>query len=217
MTSHLATVTTQDDAQPTTTFPLGAWVRANALGLGLTFALFGLVGEGMEAIGAEHDSVAWGVPTLTAMVFGGMVFAQQRRRVLGTYKGGSRWQVLIIGFGLTAGFVAGFVPPLDFVGGTLAAGIIGGGIQLRGLRRRLGRSRSLILLNVGAWLLAGLAAVAAAILVADVILVGALGLDAAVNGIGGFVAILALIGLLGGGIGAGIEGAVLRRRLARSA
>jgi hypothetical protein len=51
--------------------------------------------------------------------------------------------------------------------------------------------------------------------VADVILVGALGLDDEVDGVGGFVAILALIGLVGGAVGGAIEGATIRRRLAR--
>jgi hypothetical protein len=57
--------------------------------------------------------------------------------------------------------------------------------------------------------------VATAILVADVILAGALGLDDKVDGVGGFVAILALIGLIGGAVGGVIEGATIRHRLTR--
>jgi hypothetical protein len=215
MTSHLSTETTIQDGQEAIRLPLGAWVRANAVGLAITFALFASVSEGMEAIGADHDTVAWGVPTLTAMVIGGTVFAQLRRRVLGTHHDGSRWQALIIGVGLAAGFVAGWIPPLDFVVGVLAAGTIGGVLQLRGLRRGLRRTRSLLLIGVGTWLLAAVAAVATAILVADVILAGVLGLDDEVNGAGGFVAILALIGLVSGTIGGVIEGATIRRRLTR--
>lgn len=216
MTGNLTSEATVHDGQHQIPLRLGAWVRANAVGLGLTFALFALVGESMEAMGAEHDTVAWGVPTLVAMILGGTVFAELRRRVLGTLHRGGGWQVLIIGIGTTAGFVAGWIPPLDFVAGTLAAGVLGGALQLRGLRRRVGRSGRLTLIGVGAWLVAGLAAVAAAILVADVIIVGALGLDDVPNGIGGFVAILTLVGVVGGAVGGTIEGAALRRRIARA-
>jgi hypothetical protein len=217
MTSHHMTEAGIHSGQSSRRIPLGAWVRANALGLGITFALFGLVGEGMEAAGAEHDTVGWGVPTLTAMVVGGAVFGQLRRRVLGTRSRRAWWQTLVIGVAITAGFVAGLVPPIDLIAGTLAAGVIGGAFQLRDIRRQLGRSHRLLLLSVGAWLVAGLAAVTAAILVADVVLIGALGRRDLVDGVGGFVAILALVGLVGGAVGGAIEGAAIRSRLARPA
>ncbi len=216
MTDQLPAEITIHNGRSSTQLRIGAWVRANAVGLGLTFALFGLVGEGMEAMGAEHDTAAWGVPTLAAMVLGGTAFAALRGRVLGVHHRGPRWHLVAIGAGSTAGFVAGLVPPLDFLTGILAAGTIGGAVQLRRLRRQAGRTRRSTLVGVGGWLLGGLAAVAAAILVADVILTGMLDLADEVNGVGGFVAILALVGLVGGAVGGAIEGGALRRGLARA-
>jgi hypothetical protein len=194
-----------------TGFAPGPWVGASATGLAAPFALFGLVGEGMEAIGAKHDSVAWGLPTLAAMVIGGSLFAYLRRRVLGTPRSKVRWQTLVIGVAVTAGFVAGWIPPVDFLVGIWAGGASASILQLPDMRGRVGRPPRLILVSVAGWLVAGLAAVAAAILVADVILTGALGLDAFVDGTGGFVTILTLIGLVGGAVGATIEAVAVRR------
>jgi hypothetical protein len=216
MTGHAATDSTIHGGQETLRLPLRPWVIANALGLGVTFALFALVGGSIESMGAEHDSVARNLPAIIAMVLGGTVFAQLRRSVLRTHYRRSVWQMLVIGIGIAAGFVAGFMPPLDFIVSSLAAGMIGGAFQLREVRRRLGRPRSLLVVGAGAWLVAGVAAVAAAVLVADVILVGALGLTDEVDGVGGFVAILALVGLVSGAVGAAIEGAAMRHLLARS-
>jgi hypothetical protein len=212
MTDHLTTTAGVQNGQATVRFPLAAWTRANGIGLSIAFALFALVGEGMEAVGAEHDTVVWGVPTLTAMVIGGTAFGYLRRRALGADHRGPRWRALLIGVGLTAGFALGLVPPLDFALGILAAGTTGGVLQLRHLWRRLGAPGSMFVMGAGAWLLAALIAIATAILLADVILAGTLDLDDEVNGAAGFVGILALIGLVGGAIGGATEGAALRRR-----
>ena len=213
MSAHHTAQTTIQDGQSSPRLALGAWMLANALGLGTTFALFGIVGEAVEAAGAEHDTVGWGVPTLAAMVVGGMLFAHLRRRVLGSR---SRWpETLVIGVAVAVGFVAGWFPPIDFVTGISVAGVVGGALQLREVRR-LGHHRKLLLLSVGVWLVAGLAAVAAASLVADVIISGALGRADMVDGVGGFVAILALAGVVGGAVGGALEGIAVRSRLAQS-
>ncbi len=208
--------TSVHSGQTATSLALGPWVRANALGLVITFVLFGLVGEGMEAAGAEHDTLAWGLPTVTAMVVGATAFARLRQRALGRRGRHPWWLALVVGVVTTAAFSSGLFPPFDFVAGILAAGAVGGALQLRDVRRQLGRPRGLILLGLGGWVLAGLAASASAILVADVILVGALGLHHWVDGVGGFVAILALVGLVGGAVGGAVEGAAIGSRLARS-
>ncbi len=213
MSSHHAVQTTTHSGQNSPRLALRAWVLANALGLGTAFALFAVVGEAMEAAGSEHGTVDWGVPTLAAMVVGGSLFAYLRQRVLG---GRNRWlHTLVIGVAVAAGFVAGWFPPIDFVTGMCVAGVVGGALQLREVWR-LGDSRRLLVLSVGTWLLAGLAAVGAAILVADVIISGALGRADLVDGVGGFVAILALAGVVGGTVGGAIEGIAVRNRLARS-
>jgi hypothetical protein len=213
MSTHHTAQATIHGGQNSPRLALRAWVLANALGLGTTFALFAVVGEAMEAAGAEHDTVGWGVPTVAAMVVGGSLFAYLRQRVLG---GPNRWlHTLVIGVAVAAGFVAGSFPPIDFVTGISVAGVVAGALQLREVRR-LGDSRRLLLLSVGTWLVAGMAAVAAAILVADVIISGALGRSDLVDGVGGFVAILALAGVVGGTVGGAIEGIAVRNRLAQS-
>jgi hypothetical protein len=215
MTEHLTTdrVTPGDQGMPIS--PM-AWARANALGLGLAFGSFALVGGSIEAAGADHDSLLRNLPAVVAMVAAGTVFALLRRRALGARLAGPAWRAPVIGVGLAAGFVAGLVAPFDFILGILAAGTVGGVLQLRSLRRQLGDSRRLLLTGIGAWLVAGLAAVATAVLTIDVFLVGVLGVDPDAGGVAPFAGIFALLGLIGGAVGGGLEGATLSRRIRRS-
>lgn len=215
MTEHTASERVTPYQQQTSRFPLDIWVRANAVGLGAAFASFALVGGSIEAMGADHDSLARNLPAIVAMIAGGTAFALLRRRALGTR--GPRWQAPAIGAGLTAGFVAGAVAvPLDFVAGILVAGTLGGALQLRSLRRQLAVSSPLVLVGTGSWLVAAVAAIAAAIFVGDVIITGMLGFGDALDGVAGFAAMFAVIGTVGGAVGGAIEGAVLRRRLGRA-
>ena len=193
-------------------FPVGAWVRANALGLGLTYALFALVGDGIEAMGADHDSPARNLPAIIAMVTGGVAFAVLRRRVLDSHSRGLGWRELAVGVALTAGFIGGFIAPFDFILSFVVAGTVAGALQLRPVQRQRTKANRLLLIGVGAWLVAGLAAIGMAILVADVILVGVFGLSGSAGGVAGFVIVLALVGLVGGAVGGAIEGFALRRR-----
>jgi hypothetical protein len=198
--------------QQTLGFPLGAWVGANALGLGLTFALFALVGGTIEAMGADHDSAARNLPAIVAMLAGGTVFALLRRRVLGV---GPGWHAPAVGAGLTTGFLVGSVAPFDFLLAILAAGTIGGILQLRAHRRQPGDYRRLLLVGTATWLVASLAAIAAAILVADVVLAGVFGVGDSLDGVAGFTAVVTLVGIVGGIVGGAIEGAILLHRMGR--
>jgi hypothetical protein len=215
MTDHLTTGRAAPGDLGVPVSPM-AWARANALGLGLAFGSFALVGGGIEAMGADHDSLVRNLPAVIAMAVAGTVFALLRRRVLGAHLAGPGWRAPAIGAGLAAGFVAGLVAPFDFILGILAAGTVGGLLQLRSLRRQLGDSRRLLLTGIGAWLVAGLAAVATAVLAIDVFLVGVLGVDPDAAGIAPFAGIFALLGLIGGAVGGGLEGATLSRRIRRS-
>jgi hypothetical protein len=213
MTEHAAAKGFRPPAPEPSDFPAGAWIRANAVGLSITFALFALVGGAIEALGADHDSAVRNLPAITAMAIGGMIFARLRRRALGDT--GSPWQPLAVGAGIAAGFAVGSVAvPLDFVISILVAGLFGGAVQLRQLRRRLAATRRLFLVAAGGWLIGAVAAIATVILVADVIIDGLLGHGDVLSSVPGFVAVLAFVGFVSGAVGGAIEGATLRRRAA---
>ena len=195
-------------------FRLGAWVLANALGLGLAFALFALFGDIAEAMGAPHGGLAHGVAAMTGLLIGGALFVVLRHRVLAPHLRGSLRIAAASGIGLAVGFIAGFViagPPLDFLLGVIMLGTIGGALQWRILRGQLGRPGSLFLVGIGAWVTAAVALLAVAILAGDAI-------DAAFgSGITGFVAVTLVLGLVAGTVGGAIEGVALRSRIGHPA
>ena len=118
MTDQITSQTTSRSQQPVGGFPLGAWVRANAVGLGIAYALFALFGGVAEELGAAHDSVTRNVAILAGLFIGAAVFALMRRKVLAPHLGSSPWTAVAAGVSLTAGFVLGFImagPPFDFV------------------------------------------------------------------------------------------------------
>lgn len=216
MTDNLKTGTAAPGLTETAALPLGTWVRANALGLAVALGLFALVGGGIEAMGADHDSVARNLPAILAMLAGGTLFALLRRRVSGTIRS-SQWQLLIIGACVPAGFLLGMVAPFDWVVAMLVAGTIGGALQLRPLRPVNARS---LLVSAGSWWAAGVAATVTVVALIDGVLVGMLGIDpAAIDAAHGatsvilFTVAFSLLGLVGGAVGGAVEGAVLRRRL----
>lgn len=212
MTDHPTTKQTSPGAPRTAAFSLGAWVRANAVGLGASFGSFALVGGVLEAMGADHNSLLRNVPAVLAMAAGGVVFAILRRGALGAQHAGSRRQLLIIGLSVPAGLFLGLgTPPFDWIGATLVGGTVGGALQLRALRPA-GLRR--VLASAGSWLAAGLILTATAIVLIDVLLVGALGLDG--DSVVSFVVILTVLGLVAGATGGAIEGVALRRSIGRA-
>ncbi len=210
MTDQITSQTTSRSQQPVGGFPLGAWVRANAVGLGIAYALFALFGGVAEELGADHDSVTRNLAIIAGLFIGAAVFALMRRKVLAPHLGGSLWTAMAAGVSLAAGFVLGFImagPPFDFVLGVIALGTIGGALQWRRLRCQLARPGRLFLIGIGAWVTAAVTAVAVVIPTGDAI-------DAAFgSGVTGFVAVTLVIGLVAGAVGGAIEGAALRRRI----
>lgn len=222
MTDQVTSETTTRGEQPVGGFSLGAWVRANAIGLGIAYGLFGLFGDGIEIfLGVAHDSVAHDLAIMSGLFIGATVFALMRRRVLAPHLGGSAWIAVAAGLSLAVGFVAGFViagPPFDFVLGVFALGTIGGALQWRLVKDKLARPGRLYLLGIGAWLAAAIAVLAVAIFTGDAIF-DALGQpeEGTMFALVSFTAFLALLGLVGGAVGGAIEGAALRRRIGRPA
>ncbi|HZC99563.1 MAG TPA: hypothetical protein VFA46_05045 [Actinomycetes bacterium] len=199
-------------------FPLGAWVRANAVGLGVAYGLFALLGDAVEHWGgAPHDSIARNAAIMSALLIGAAVFVLMRRNVLAPHLGGAGRTAVAAGVGLAVGLTTGFMvagPPFDFVFGVATLGTIGGALQWRLVKDRLSRPGGLFLAGAAAWLAAAVAVLAVALFAGDLIF-AALGQpdDASAVGFMSYVAFLTLLGVVGGAVGGAIEGAALRRRM----
>jgi hypothetical protein len=211
MTSKVRSENVVRNAHQESGFRLSRWVRANAIGLGVAYGLWALFGDGVEALfGVDHDSPVQFIAVMVGLAIGAALFVELRRRALAPHIDGSMKLALAAGVSLMLGVVVGFGvagPPFDFVLGVISLGTIGGAVQWRTVRDQLPRTGGLLLANIGGWLLAGVAVTATAFLAGDTI-------DAAFGSeLTGFVAILTVLGLIGGAVGGVIEGAALRRRL----
>jgi hypothetical protein len=186
------------------------WVVVNAAALGAAWGLFALFGGTVEALGAEHDSVARDLSLLAAFVIGGSLFALLRQRALLRHVRRARRVAIAAILGLSLGAVVAFAiggPPFDFILGIFAVGTVGGAVEWRALRHHLRRPGRMAGVAAAGWLAAAVASVVPAFLFGDAI-------DAAFGGgVAGFVAILLMIGLVGGAVGGALEGLALRTRI----
>jgi hypothetical protein len=191
-------------------FQVRDWVVANALGLALVYALGALLAGLAEAAGAEHESIARDLSGLSGFLVGALAFVFLSYRALAGRVEWSSLAALGAGLGLSAGFVVGFLiagPPIDFVLGIVTLGTIGGGLQWRQFRHEFPRPGRMLAAGIIGWIVAGVATIAVAIVLGDAV-------DAAFgSGVAGFVAVTAVIGLVGGAVGGVIEGRALARRI----
>ncbi len=188
------------------------WVAVNAVGLGTAFGLFGLLGGTVEALGAAHDSLLRDLSLLAAFVVGGCVWASLRHRALVPDRARVRRTAPVAVVALAGGFLGGYLiggPPLDLILGIFAVGAVAGGVEWRILRRRLHRPGRLVVIGAAGWLVAAVVAIVPAALLGDAI-DGVLG-----GGVTGFVTVLLMIGLVGGGAGGALEALALRHRIDR--
>ena len=198
-------------------FSLRGWVLANAIGLGVTYGLFALLGDLAEyGLGVTHDSLVRNLALLVALIIGTWMFVFLRQRVLTDHVTNPRTVAAAAATGLALGLMVGFAvggPPIDFVLGAIALGTIGGTFQWRALRDRVEPPGHLLAASIGGWVIAGIAGGAVAF-TGDALhrLFGAPE-DGTAMGTVFFVFILALIGIVGGTVGGSIEGSALRRRL----
>jgi hypothetical protein len=198
-------------------FSLKEWVLANAIGLGVTYGLFALLGDLAEyGLGVAHDSLARNLALLVAVIIGASVFVSLRKRVLADHVTNPRAVAVAAATGLALGLIVGFAvggPPIDFMLGAIALGTIGGTSQWRALKDRVQNPGRLLAASIGGWIIAGIAAGAVAF--TGDLLHGLFGSpeDGTAMGTVFFVFILTLIGVVGGSVGGWIEGSALRRRL----
>ncbi|HXV70673.1 MAG TPA: hypothetical protein VEB69_04660 [Acidimicrobiia bacterium] len=198
-------------------FSLRAWVLANAIGLGLTYGLFALLGDLAEyGLGVAHDSLVRNLAMLVAVIVGASTFMFLRQRVLASHITNSRFVALAAAAGLTLGLIVGFAvggPPIDFVLGAIALGTIGGTFQWRALRDRVEHPGRLLAASIGGWVLGGIAGGAVAFSGDALHALFGAPEDGTAMGTVFFVFILTLIGVVGGAVGGWVEGTALRRRL----
>ncbi|MFQ6013547.1 MAG: hypothetical protein ACE5LS_07890 [Thermoplasmata archaeon] len=108
MTDQFTSETAARGEQRAGGFPLGTWVTANALGLGVAYALFALFDGVAEAMGAPHGGLVHAVAAISGLLIGGALFAVMRWRVLSPHLGDSARMATAAGIGLAVGFVVGF-------------------------------------------------------------------------------------------------------------
>lgn len=198
-------------------FSLRAWVLANAIGLGLTYGLFALLGDLAEyGLGVAYDSLMRDLALLVAVIVGASTFVYLRERVLASHVTNPRVVAVAAATGLALGLIVGFAvggPPIDFVLGAISLGTIGGTFQWRALRDRVEHPGGLLAASIGGWFLAGTAGGAVAFAGDTLHLLFGSPEDGTAMGTAFFVFILTLIGVVGGAVGGWIEGSALRRRL----
>ena len=198
-------------------FSLRAWVLANAVGLGVTYGLFALLGDLAEyGLDVSHDSLVRNLALVIAVIIGASVFVSMRRRVLADHVTNPGTVAVAAATGLAMGLIVGFAvggPPIDFVLGAITLGAIGGTFQWRALRDRVEHPGRLLAASLGGWIIAGIAAGAVAFIGDPMHALMGKPADGTPLGIAGFVFLLTLIGVVGGTVGGWIEGAALRRRL----
>lgn len=198
-------------------FSLRAWVLANAIGLGVTYGLFALLGDLAEyGLGVTHDSLVRNLALLVAVITGASVFVSRRRRVLADHVTNPRTVAMAAAAALALGLIVGFAvggPPIDFVLGAVTLGTIGGTFQWRALRDRVEHPGRLLAASIGGWVGAGIIAGAVALIGDPLHALMGEPADGTAMGIASFVFLLTLIGVVGGAVGGWIEGSALRRRL----
>ncbi len=177
------------------------WVAANAFGLAIGEALFGVLDATVGEKGDTGDAIAHlgGLP-LAAVVFGVCQWL-----VLRKYVRHSAWSVVAAAVGLTVGYLVGFVLAdggVDFVLGAALMGIGSGVAQWIVLRRQYQRA--------GWWVAASGAGFTIGAVVAVGIAIAGLG-DALGSGVFGYVILVSFFGLVAGAAGGGLTGLVLVR------
>jgi hypothetical protein len=197
------------------------WVAANTVALGAGYGLSALLGGTIEALGADHDSILRAVLMMGALSTAGVLFAFLRQRALLPHVARARNVAIAAGLSVPAAFALGQIggPPVYFALVIFAVGTVGGTVEWRILRRHADPPRMSGGRRAAIWLAAGIAGVAALILL-DV-LGAAQAIDTTLKTVLGdtvgdvvsFTTMWSIIGLAGGAIGGAIEGTTLKRRL----
>ncbi len=177
------------------------WVAANALGLAVGMALFGVLDDTVGELGDTGDAIAH----LVGLPLAATVFGLGQWLVLRRYAQGSAWGIVGAAIGLTLGYLGGFLLAdggADFVLGFALMGIGSGLAQWLVLRRRYTLS--------GWWVAASGAGFTIGAVIAVGIAIAGLA-DRLGNGTVAYVALVSFFGVVTGAAGGGLTGFVLIR------
>jgi len=177
------------------------WVLANAAGLAVGLALWGILSD---TLGEQGPGGSMAVSLAGLLLVGGGAGTLQWL-ALRPYLDHSRWSILAGSVGYAVGFVAGFAiggPPADFIFGFLLFGLGAGIVQWLALRRQVSPAGWWVPTSMLGLAIGGGAGVA-------VIGPFAEALDATLSGVPAFAIALALLGTIAGGVGGAITGGVL--------
>jgi hypothetical protein len=173
------------------------WMPANCIGWSSGWIVFALLSS-LDGTGTEGTQIGH----LVGWVVGGAIIGLFQWRVLRQYVRGSAWTILGSSAGFTLGFIVGYAvggPPLDFIVGFAAVGLLGGIAQWFALRRQFDRAAWWVLVSSLGFTLGGLLGLAVILPIGDAI-------DAAIGGPIAFAIILAILGAVGGALGGATSG-----------
>lgn len=191
------------------------WVLANAAGLALGLALWGILSDTL----GEHSPITNPLVTISLSIVAflsvGAVAGTLQWLALRPSLVLSKRTIIVGSAGYAIGFITGFVlggPPVDFLLGFVLFTLGMGTVQAVAMRRQVGRGGWWVPPSALGMVVGGIAGMAMINPIAEA-LESTLGSESLLA----FAIVLTLFGIIAGAIGGAISGAVLARLLRRSA
>jgi hypothetical protein len=186
------------------------WVVANAIGLALGLALWGIISDTLGEHGPIDSQLVVIPSSIVAFLSVGAVAGTLQWLALRSYIDLSRWNILVGSIGYAVGFIVGFIlggPPVDFILGFILFGLGTGIVQALSLRRQVSRAGWWVPTIMLSLVVGGAVGMVVIFPIGDA-------LDAALGGgVVAFVVILTLLGATAGAVAGAISGALLLRLL----
>lgn len=186
------------------------WVVANAIGLALGLALWGILSDTLGEHGPIDSPLVVIPSSIVAFLSVGAVAGTLQWLALRDHLDHLGWGILAGSVGYAVGFIAGFEiggPPVDFILGFTLFGLGVGIVQWLALRRRVSRAGLWVPTSMLGLVIGGVVGMAVISPIGD-------DLDAALGGgVLAFAVILILWGAIAGAVAGAISGALLLRLL----
>jgi hypothetical protein len=187
------------------------WTFVNAIGLGVSMAIFAAVAEGIEQSGVlGNPELGDNVGHIIGLALAGVIFGLLQWAVLRRHFTSTGWGVLGTSIGLAIGYILGYTmggPPFDFILAPALAMLLGGFAQWLALRRQTAGASWWVATNTVGFMIGGIFGTAIAIL----------GLGDALGGsYPAWIALNGVVYLVAGAVGGAISSPVLARMLRRA-